>query len=143
MFAIGEDNLRPLTAKLERLAGLDQEDRKAIQNLPMSVKPARPNSYLVREGGTASACCLLIDGYACRHKTASNGERQIVSFQLPGDTPRMMLDIGLGENQLRPVLQTVCIRLEEMQVDLIWRGAHEYPGLEWLPEMKKRIVEVN
>jgi CRP-like cAMP-binding protein len=85
MFAIGEDNLRPLTAKLERLAGLDQEDRKAIQNLPMSVKPARPNSYLVREGGTASACCLLVDGYACRHKTASNGERQIVSFQLPGD----------------------------------------------------------
>jgi len=85
MFAIGEDTLEPLTAKLERLAGLDQEDRQAIQNLSMSVRLARPNSYLVREGATASACCLLIEGFACRHKEASNGNRQIVSFHLPGD----------------------------------------------------------
>jgi hypothetical protein len=64
-------------------------------------------------------------------------------FQLPGDTPRMMLDIGLGENVLSSVLHTVCIRLAEMQVDLVWRGAHEYPGLEWLPEMKKFVAEVS
>jgi len=66
-----------------------------------------------------------------------------LTFQLPGETLRMMLDIGLGENQLTPVLQTVIIRLEEMQVDLIWRGAHEYPGLDWLPEMKKAITQVS
>jgi hypothetical protein len=66
-----------------------------------------------------------------------------ITFQLPGETPQMMLDIGLGENQLKPVLQTVSIRLEEMQVDLVWRGAHEYPGFDWLPEMKKTVVAVN
>lgn len=66
-----------------------------------------------------------------------------LAFQLPGETPRMMLDIGLGENQLAPVLQTVVIRVEEMQVDLVWRGAHEYPGLDWLPEMKKMIARVS
>jgi hypothetical protein len=52
------------------------------------------------------------------------------------------LDIGLGENQLSPVLQTVCIRSEDMQLDLIWRGVHSYPGLDWLPEMKQLRAEV-
>ena len=57
-------------------------------------------------------------------------------------TPQIMLDIGLGENELKPVLHTVCIRLEEMQLDLVWRGAQEYPGIDWLPEMKRMNVEV-
>ena len=85
MFATVDDHVAPLIAKLERLTTLDGEDLQAIRELPVSVKSARPNTYLVREGSTASACCLLLDGYACRHKAASNGNRQIVSFQLPGD----------------------------------------------------------
>jgi hypothetical protein len=64
-------------------------------------------------------------------------------FQLPGDTPSIILDIGLGENELKPFLHTVCVRLEEMQVDMVWRGAHPYPGLDWLPEMKKMVAEVS
>jgi hypothetical protein len=59
-----------------------------------------------------------------------------LEFDLPNDPPRIMLDISLGENELPPVLHTVCIRPEEGQVDLVWRGAHEYPGTDWLPEMK-------
>jgi hypothetical protein len=66
-----------------------------------------------------------------------------LTSQLPGDTPSIMLNIGLGENELEPFLHTVCIRLEEMQVDMVWRGAHPYPGLEWLPEMKKLVAEVS
>ncbi|HMB90392.1 MAG TPA: DUF2169 domain-containing protein [Rhodothermales bacterium] len=64
------------------------------------------------------------------------------AFALPGDRPRLMLDIGLGENELEPVLHTVCVRVEERQVDLVWGGAHSYPGVVWLPEMKKMNVEV-
>jgi len=65
-----------------------------------------------------------------------------LDLMLPGDPPKLMLDIGLGENQLSPVLQTVCIRPEDMQLDLIWRGIHSYPGLDWLPEMKQLRAEV-
>ena len=60
-----------------------------------------------------------------------------LDFYLPSDAPRLMLDIGLGENTLEPALHTVCIRVEEMEADLIWRGAHPYPGVDWLPEMKR------
>jgi hypothetical protein len=66
-----------------------------------------------------------------------------LAFQLPEEKPGIMLDVGLGEKVLDPVLHTVCVRLEEMQVDLVWRGAHLYPGLDWLPEMKKRNVEIS
>jgi hypothetical protein len=73
------------------------------------------------------------------HLTPSGSLR----FQLPGEKPSIMLDIGLGENELEPVLDTICIRLEEMQVDLTWRGAHLYPGPDWLLEMKKMVARVS
>ena len=65
-----------------------------------------------------------------------------LGFFLPKETPRIMLDIGFGENELKPVLHTVCVRLAERQVDLLWRGAHEHPGLDWLPEMKRMVTRI-
>jgi hypothetical protein len=70
---------------------------------------------------------------------ASDGE---LRFELPTEAPRMSLDIGLGIQELLVVLHTVCIRMEDMQVDLVWRGAHPYPGIDWLPEMKRMVAEV-
>jgi len=66
-----------------------------------------------------------------------------LEFTLPKDSPCITLNIGLGENELEAVLQTICIRLEEMQVDLVWRGSHEYPGTDWLPEMKQMTAMVS
>ncbi len=63
-------------------------------------------------------------------------------FFIPDEKPNILMDIGMGENELEVVLHTICIRLEEMQLDLVWRGAHEYPGLDWLPEMKRFEVSV-
>lgn len=66
-----------------------------------------------------------------------------LEFGLPDDLPRIMLDISLGEYAPKPVLHTVCIRLEDMQVDLVWRVAQEYPGIDWLPEMKHLRVVID
>jgi hypothetical protein len=62
-----------------------------------------------------------------------DGELQ---FVLPGDRPSIGLDLGTGPSELTAVLHTVSVRVEDMQVDMIWRGAHEYPGRDWLPQMK-------
>jgi hypothetical protein len=72
------------------------------------------------------------------HLTPERG----LEFFLPSEPPRMMMNIGLGERELEPFLHTVCIRVEDRQVDLVWRGAHEFPGLDWLPEMRQLNVEV-
>ncbi|HEY7306305.1 MAG TPA: DUF2169 domain-containing protein [Bryobacteraceae bacterium] len=65
-----------------------------------------------------------------------------IDFFLPGDRPRIGMDIGRGVREPGVVLQTVMIRMEERQVDLIWRGAVPYPGPDWLPEMRKMEVFV-
>ena len=58
-------------------------------------------------------------------------------FQLPGERPHVGLDIGQGVQEPEVVLHTLQIRIEDRQVDLVWRGAVPYPGRDWLPEMKK------
>ena len=66
----------------------------------------------------------------------------LLSFQLPGECPRMGLDIGSGMQQPDVVLHTVMIHMERQQVDLVWRGAVPYPGLDWFPHMRKMEVEI-
>ena len=80
-----DDPFGKLVAKLRRLAELDAEDRRAIAALPFRVSKLPSGHYLVREGDSVKNCCVLLDGYACRHKTTSAGGRQIVSFHLAGD----------------------------------------------------------
>ncbi len=74
------------------------------------------------------------------HHLTSEGQ---LTFLLPQEIPKMSLDIGLGEQSLEPVLQTLLIRGEDRQVDLVWRGAQIYPGIDWLPQMKCLRVQVD
>jgi hypothetical protein len=58
-------------------------------------------------------------------------------FLLPDDAPTISLDTGQGENKLEAVLHTVSVRMDDREVDLVWRGALEYPGPDWIPKMTK------
>ncbi len=66
----------------------------------------------------------------------------LLRFRLPGETPRIGLDIGRGEEELAVQLHTVSIQPDERDVDLVWRGAAPYPGYDWLPKMTRLHVEV-
>ena len=46
---------------------------------------------------------MLLDGYACRHKMTSLGQRQIVSFHIPGD----LLDAQQLELERRSLHSTI------------------------------------
>lgn len=85
MAADGYDVLGPLIRKLERLAELNDADRRVVAGLPFTMEDVRKHDYLVREGEEAAHCAVLITGYACRHKTTRSGGRQIVSFHMSGD----------------------------------------------------------
>ncbi len=63
-------------------------------------------------------------------------------FHLPTETPRIGLDIGEGVVEPEVVLQTVMIRMEDRQVDLVWRSAVPYPGPVWLPQMRRMDVHI-
>lgn len=81
--------LLPLRDRLCSFGRLPSDKAAVVLMLPVRIKPVSAGSYLIREGDVPLECCLLIDGYAMRSKMAANGNRQIVSFHLPGD----LLDI--------------------------------------------------
>ena len=70
--------------KLSRLRALEDADVTAISQLPARLATEPRGSMLVREGDEVTRCCVLIEGFASRHKTARDGSRQIVSFHVPG-----------------------------------------------------------
>ncbi len=78
-------DLEFLVKKLKLWRELNQDDVDALISLPYRLQRVRSHQYLVREGDKPQHCCLLISGYAIRHKTAGNGGRQILSIHMPGD----------------------------------------------------------
>ena len=75
--------------KLDSIHMLDEDDRKAVNRLPLLVADIRADQDVVREGDRPTRSCFLIGGIACWSKTTGSGKRQILSFQIPGDLPDM------------------------------------------------------
>ncbi|HFU74356.1 MAG TPA: DUF2169 domain-containing protein [Helicobacteraceae bacterium] len=63
-------------------------------------------------------------------------------FQLPNDKPQIILDIGNGIQQPESILHTVMVHLDDYEVDLTWRAAIHYSGMDWLPMMKKFTLHI-
>lgn len=76
---------RLMLRKLEGRARLDDSDVQAILTLDYHQQTLEPSAYIVREGEPPSRSCLLLSGFAYRHKTTAGGGRQIISVQIPGD----------------------------------------------------------
>jgi len=93
-------------------------------------------------GSSAGMCFDYLKGNETIHLIHLHPEGEIF-FQLPGDQPKINLDIGIDTQSAEDVvLHTIMIYMEEMQVDLVWRKAFTYPGPEWLQEMKKMEVKI-
>jgi CRP-like cAMP-binding protein len=77
--------LEPMVRGLERLAPLDAGDREALLSLPFSLRAMRAAAHLVRDGDPTDHCCLLVTGFAFRHKITGHGARQIISIHMPSE----------------------------------------------------------
>ena len=81
-------DISPLTHFVRKLNGhvdLSDEDRAMLLGLPYSERDVNASAMLTREGEAPGSCTILVRGFACRHKLALNGNRQIVSLHIPGD----------------------------------------------------------
>jgi CRP-like cAMP-binding protein len=75
--------------RLDSIHALDQDDRDAVNRLPLQITEIKADQDIVREGDRPSRSCILFSGIACWSKTTGAGKRQILSFQIPGDLPDM------------------------------------------------------
>lgn len=81
----GPSTLKPMLRKLEYWHKLDDQDRAAVLALPHTVRTLEHNHYIVRELDRATHSCVLLSGYAIRHKIVAGGARQICSVHMRGD----------------------------------------------------------
>ncbi|MBC9032147.1 cyclic nucleotide-binding domain-containing protein [Sphingomonas sp. JC676] len=71
--------------QLEQSARLPASDRTAILALPHFIRNHGTGEFIIREGDEASHSCVLLSGFAVRHKLTGSGARQILSLHLEGD----------------------------------------------------------
>jgi CRP-like cAMP-binding protein len=117
----------PLIGKLRRLADLDPADIELVESLPLTIREVGPSHYLVREGKPATECCLLLSGFACRHKLAANGGRQIVSFHLAGDILDLQhLLLSVADHNVQTISEAVIAWIPKTEIRRI---AAESPRL--------------
>ena len=64
---------------------LSENERQALQNMPMRVMNLKADQDIVRQGDRPSRCALLLSGFSCTYKVTRQGKRQIVAFNIPGD----------------------------------------------------------
>ena len=78
-------HLEAFVEKLARHRELSARDREALLTLPYAVKTMRRHDYLIREEEAAKNCCVILSGFAVRHKATRSGARQIFSIHMAGD----------------------------------------------------------
>lgn len=74
-----------MSRKLGQHHNLSDEDRAQFAALPFVLRRVSASDYLVRESQVPEKCAFVVQGYTYRQKLTVNGERQIVSMQIPGD----------------------------------------------------------
>jgi CRP-like cAMP-binding protein len=98
-----ESPLNRLVRRLEvDTSPLSQEEKNAILRLPVTIREIGADQDVLREGDRPSQCYVILEGFQCRYKMLRDGERQIMSFHVPGDIPDLqslfleVMDHSLG-----------------------------------------------
>ena len=75
----------PLARKLGAFVALSGPELAAIDVFHQRRRSFEPGVDLVQQGQLGQLAYILADGWVCSFKLLSNGTRQIVDFQVPGD----------------------------------------------------------
>jgi CRP-like cAMP-binding protein len=118
MSAAPESILEPMVRKLQQWRPLDADDQAALRALPFRVISLRPQEYVVREGDKPQNSCLMLSGFAFRHKVAGNGGRQIFSIHMQGDLADLQNSLlGTADHNLQALthVEVALIPVEAIQ----------------------------
>ena len=74
-----------LVRKFKTLGKLSALETRLLDSIAVQFREVGADQDLVREGDRPTQCILLVEGFAARYRTLSDGRRQILSFHVPGD----------------------------------------------------------
>jgi CRP-like cAMP-binding protein len=142
----------PMIRRLESIFTLTDDEKHALQRLPMQVAVIKADQDIVREGDRPTRSCLLLSGFACTYKVSAQGKRQIVSFNLPGDIPDLQsLHLKVLDNSIATIspcqmgfitheaLHDICARFPRITAAL-WRHTLTDAAIfrEWVLNVGRR-----
>jgi CRP-like cAMP-binding protein len=110
--------LAPMLHKLQHWRALDSKDQEALLALPYRLVKFRAQEYIVREGDRPQYSCLILTGFAFRHKVAGNGGRQIFSIHMRGDAADLQNSLlGVADHNLQALthVETALIPVEAVE----------------------------
>jgi len=113
--------------KLARFAPLSRDEINGLRSLPVIPREYARGEVIVPQGSIQSESAVVISGITCRTKHLSEGTRQIVSLQVPGDF------VDLHSFVLKPMDHAV----EAASKVLIGRISH--PAIEDMLERHPRL----
>jgi CRP-like cAMP-binding protein len=71
--------------KLRARDAVSPEEEQAIRDSVAEVRTLSADEIVVRAGRVLTFSVLLLDGFMCRYKDLSDGQRQITELHVPGD----------------------------------------------------------
>lgn len=126
---VPESILEPMVRKLGGWRTLDGHDQQALRALPYRVIKLRPQEYVVREGDRPQNSCLMLSGFAFRHKVAGNGGRQIFSIHMAGDLADLQNSLlGVADHNLQALTH---VEIALIPVEAIQDIAFSRPAIGW------------
>lgn len=116
-----------LIAKLEAIGILTEAEKAALARLPFRFRNFPENADLVLQGDTPPESCLIIDGFVCRYKLLGEGQRQIMSFHIPGDMPDLQsLHLKVMDHSLSALTPVTAAFIPHEALNAL---THEQPGI--------------
>jgi CRP-like cAMP-binding protein len=83
-------------------------DEEALLNLPHRLKGIERHGYVVRERDKATHSCVLLSGFAIRHKIVAGGARQIVAVHMKGDIVDLQNSfLGVADHSVQVLTESV------------------------------------
>jgi CRP-like cAMP-binding protein len=101
---IAQSPIGLMIRKLESIFPLSDEERQALESLPVQVSTFKPDQDIVRIGDRPSQSFMILRGFTCVYKLTAEGKRQIVAFHVPGDIPDLQsLHLKVMDNSVATV----------------------------------------
>ncbi|MDW5377505.1 Crp/Fnr family transcriptional regulator [Halomonas sp. HP20-15] len=114
--------------KLESIFPLFDDEKQALQDLPVQVKAFKVDQDIVSIGERPSHSCLILEGITCTYKLTYEGKRQIMALHVPGDIPDLQsLHLELMDFSIAPISSPSTVGF--IQHEDLRRLCERYPRL--------------
>jgi CRP-like cAMP-binding protein len=124
--------VEPLIARLESIGTLSDTDRALIDTLPITPRRLAPQEYLLHQGDRPSSSAVVLSGVLARFQELPDGDRQVVSFNLPGEIPDLhSLFIKHMDHSLVAITEAVVGLVQHDEIQRVMQTSPTLMKLLW------------